>query len=184
MQPQPTERIRFRPVGSDDGAVLNALNHSPGVMRYLDHIPPSLETAESITIPEQLCIGQEHPGYGMWLAYIQESGDCIGWFKLEPDRPATGDAEIGYRLFPHHWGQGLATEGAQELLRYAFDDLAATRCVAITMAVNEPSRKVMRKIGLNYVRTFHEEFEYPLPGTEEGEVEYALTLEEWLLRGA
>jgi len=37
----------------------------------------------------------------------------------------------------------------------------------------------MEKAGLAYVRTSHEEFDDPLPGTEHGEVEYALTKAEW-----
>ncbi len=37
----------------------------------------------------------------------------------------------------------------------------------------------MEKAGLRYVRTFHLEWDDPIPGTGEGEVEYALTREEW-----
>jgi len=53
------------------------------------------------------------------------------------------------------------------------------RVWAQTMAVNSRSRRVMEKAGLAYVRTSHEEFDDPLPGTEHGEVEYALTKAEW-----
>ncbi len=183
MQPQSTTRLVFRPVQIHDAHVLNALNHAPGVMKYLDRTPPPLYEVQTKIIPEQMRIAREHRGCGMWLAHlISESGECIGWFELEPKPRQALEVEIGYRLFPEFWGQGLATEGARELVRYAFDDLDVSRCVAITMAVNVPSRKVMERIGLNYVRTFYEDFEDPLPGTEEGEVEYALTRDEWLLR--
>lgn len=184
MQPQPTERLRFRPVNPEDAAVLNALNNAPGVMQYLDREPPTFEHLRTQEIPKQERIAAAYPGFGMWLAFQNDPEECIGWFKLEPDHPNLEDAEIGYRLFPEFWGKGLATEGARELLRFAFDDLAVSRCVAVTMSVNRPSRSVMESIGLRYVRTIHEEFEDPLPGTEEGEVEYALTMEEWLLRRA
>lgn len=182
MEPHSTERLSFRPLASSDAGLLDALNNAPGVMTYLDRHPPTLEHLIAHTIPEQLRIAREHPCYGMRLAYLHDTGACIGWFELEPDVPNPGDAEIGYRLFPQYWAQGLATEGARELVRFAFDDLRAERCVAITMAVNSPSRKVMERIGFRYIRTFHEEFDDPLPGTEQGEVEYALTREEWLLR--
>ena len=43
------------------------------------------------------------------------------------------------------------------------------------MAVNLASRRVMEKSGLRYVRRFNLDFDDPLPGTEQGEVEYALT---------
>jgi hypothetical protein len=32
---------------------------------------------------------------------------------------------------------------------------------------------------MRHVRTFHVEFDDPLPGTEHGEVEYELVLDEW-----
>jgi hypothetical protein len=39
----------------------------------------------------------------------------------------------------------------------------------------------MRSVGLRHVRTFHLDFDDPLPGSEQGEVEYALSRQEWLL---
>lgn len=47
------------------------------------------------------------------------------------------------------------------------------------MAVNTKSRRVMVKSGLRFVRVFHVVFEDPLPGTEHGEVEYAVDRETW-----
>jgi RimJ/RimL family protein N-acetyltransferase len=52
--------------------------------------------------------------------------------------------------------------------------------VADTMAVNTKSRRVMVKCGLRFVRVFHEHFDGPLPGTEHGEVEYAVDRATWL----
>jgi RimJ/RimL family protein N-acetyltransferase len=48
------------------------------------------------------------------------------------------------------------------------------------MAVNLRSRRVMETAGLTYVRTFHLEWDEPIEGVEQGEVEYALTRAEWL----
>ncbi|WP_199536840.1 hypothetical protein [Spongiactinospora gelatinilytica] len=48
--------------------------------------------------------------------------------------------------------------------------LAASRATMATMAT----------IGMEYVRTFHLDFDDPLPGTDLGEVEYAITREQWL----
>jgi RimJ/RimL family protein N-acetyltransferase len=53
------------------------------------------------------------------------------------------------------------------------------RVVATTMTVNRGSRRVMEKVGLRYVRTFHVDWPDPLDGAEFGEVEYALTRDEW-----
>jgi RimJ/RimL family protein N-acetyltransferase len=48
------------------------------------------------------------------------------------------------------------------------------------MAVNLASRRVMSKAGLRHLRTFHVDFADPLPGSDAGEVEYAITRDEWL----
>lgn len=50
------------------------------------------------------------------------------------------------------------------------------------MAVNTRSRAVMARLGMRYVRTFHQHFDDPLPGTEHGEVEYAIDRTVWLAR--
>jgi RimJ/RimL family protein N-acetyltransferase len=48
------------------------------------------------------------------------------------------------------------------------------------MKVNERSQATMRRLGLRYVRGFHLDFPDPIPGGELGEVEYAITREQWL----
>ena len=47
------------------------------------------------------------------------------------------------------------------------------------MFVNQASRRVMEKAGLSHVRTFHLQWDDPIPGTEHGEVEYEVTRAMW-----
>jgi RimJ/RimL family protein N-acetyltransferase len=47
---------------------------------------------------------------------------------------------------------GCATEGSRALIRKCFTDLGVHRIVVHTMAVNQPSRRVMEKCGLTFVR--------------------------------
>jgi RimJ/RimL family protein N-acetyltransferase len=53
------------------------------------------------------------------------------------------------------------------------------RVVAETMVVNAASRRVMEKASLQYVRTFHQPWPYPIEGSEYGDVEYALQKSAW-----
>ncbi len=53
------------------------------------------------------------------------------------------------------------------------------RVVASAMAVNSASRRVMEKAGLKLERTAHRTWADPVEGAEHGEVEYALTKDEW-----
>jgi RimJ/RimL family protein N-acetyltransferase len=88
-------------------------------------------------------------------------------------------ADLGYRLLRRHWGKGLASEGARELVRYGFDDIGLDRVIAQTLALNAGSRAVMERVGLSYVRTFPTSMTEPVEGVEEGEVEYELTRSQW-----
>lgn len=97
------------------------------------------------------------------------------------DRP--DEAELGYRLRRAAWERGFATEGGRALIDRAFARQGVERVRAQTMAVNVRSRRVMEKLGMRHVRTFHEHFDDPLPGTGHGEVEYAMTRAEWLATG-
>ena len=47
------------------------------------------------------------------------------------------------------------------------------------MAVNHASRRVMEKIGMKYARTVSVDWPDPIPGSEHGDVWYAVTRSEW-----
>lgn len=65
------------------------------------------------------------------------------------------------------------------LIARAFIRLGAAVVWAETMAVNTASRRVMEKCGMRHARTLHPWFDDPLPGTEQGEVHYEITREQW-----
>jgi RimJ/RimL family protein N-acetyltransferase len=178
-----TARMELVPLSDDhlEGEV--ELDADPEVMRYLGRPRPRAEVERRHRL--RLAAADRVPGLGFWAGLV--GGSFVGWWILEPPEradqgPVDGQAELGYRLLRRHWRQGLGGEGARELVRHGFDDLGLRRIFAETMAVNEPSRATMASAGLRYVRTFHLDFDDPLPGTEQGEVEYAITREEWLAR--
>jgi hypothetical protein len=47
-------------------------------------------------------------------------------------------------------------------------------------AVDTASRATMAAVGMVRVRTFHRDLDEPVPGSELGEVEYAITRAQWL----
>lgn len=106
-----------------------------------------------------------------------------GAYVMGPQHVRAGPRAVGHRLARAYWHQGLATEGAKALVAEAIGILELDWVFAQTMAVNVASRNVMERAGLRYVRTFHQHFEDPIPGTEYGEVEYELRREDWPLIG-
>ena len=119
-----------------------------------------------------------------WAAIERESGRFLGWFHLRPlEADPPDEPELGYRLVRAAWGRGYGSEGSRALIDKAFAQLGARRVHASTMAVNIGSRRVMEKAGMRLVRLFHGEWPERIPGDEEGDVEYAITREEWTTDG-
>ena len=167
--------MKLRRFTAADVDALAGLHGDAAVMRHIDDgRPVPREVVAQETLPEIL---REYsllpPGFGCFAA---ETTEFVGWFAL---KPATSigldpdDVELGYRLRPAVWGEGLATEGARLLVRRAFSELAVERVVATTMAVNAGSRRVLEKTGLRHVDTFFADW------PEHGDVVYAVTRAEW-----
>jgi RimJ/RimL family protein N-acetyltransferase len=177
-----TERLILRRFTAADVDLLVELDSDPQVMRYITGgRATSRAEIEDEILPTWLSYYDRYPGYGFWAAIEKSSGNFLGWFHFRPKREDPPDEpELGYRLRKSAWGQGYATEASRALIRKGFEDLGVRRVYAGTMTVNTASRRVMEKSGLKFIRTFFGEWPDRIPGDEEGDVEYALTREEWL----
>jgi len=173
-----TRRLLLVPLAEDHLEHEIELDSDPEVMRYLGNGKPATREQVVQAHRERLAAADLVPGLGFWAGF--RGHDFVGlWFLQPPARPDQGpvesQAELGYRLLRRHWRQGLASEGARELLRHGFEDLGLSRIFAETMAVNAASRATMAAIGMRHVRTFDRHFDEAIPGAEHGEVEYAIT---------
>ncbi|WP_344095699.1 GNAT family N-acetyltransferase [Microbacterium deminutum] len=175
-----TDRIRLMPLGDEHLEFEVELDSDPEVMRYLTgdgRTRAQVEKAHGL----RLATAQPVAGLGFWVGFVED--EFVGWWLLQPagwgeEALVPGQAELGYRLLRRHWGRGLATEGARELVRHAFQDLNMERVFALTMTVNERSQATMSSAGLHYVRTFYEDDD-DREGSELGAVEYAVTRDQW-----
>lgn len=176
-----TERLVLRRFTADDLDVLVELDSDPEVMRYVTGgVTGSRDDIATDVLPAFLSYYERYDGFGFWAAHDLATGRFVGWFHLRP-APDDGpdEVELGYRLRRAAWGHGYATEGSRALIAKAFTEFGVQRVYAETMAVHQASRAVMERAGLRYIRTFHQPWPYPIPGDELGDVEYALTREQW-----
>ncbi|MFC0597700.1 GNAT family N-acetyltransferase [Streptomyces palmae] len=176
-----TDRLRLRRFTEADEDHLVELDGDPEVMRFITGGRPTpRETVRTRVLPRLAHVfpGTGEPGF--WAAEERARGGFLGWFEFRPLEEDDGTVvELGYRLHKAAWGQGYATEGARALIHKGFTELGVERVVANTMAVNSGSRRVMEKSGLTYVRTYFGDWPEAIPGSEHGEVDYALTREAW-----
>jgi RimJ/RimL family protein N-acetyltransferase len=180
----PTERLTLVPLADEHLESEVELDSDPEVMRYLTGRGMTRAETEAA---HRRRLAAARDGFGFWAGFAEDG--FVGWWVLRPphgpDQPqVAGEADLGYRLLRRRWRRGYASEGARELVRYGFTDIGLDRVFAQTMAVNTPSRATMTAAGLSFARAFVSAGTYddPIPGAEQGEVEYDLTRAAWLRR--
>jgi len=178
-----TERLILRQFTADDVDLLVDLDSDPDVTMFITGGRPefSRDEVENEVIPAYLRYYERFAGFGFWAAIERSTGDFLGWFHFRPAQGHPDDEpELGYRLKKSAWGKGYGSEGSIALIDKGFTDHGVRRVLAETMVVNTASRRVMEKAGMRLVRTFHQPWPDKIPGDEHGDVEYAITRDEWL----
>ncbi|WAC58308.1 GNAT family N-acetyltransferase [Gordonia sp. SL306] len=174
-----TVRLRLRPVAMHDVDALVELDSDPAVMRFVSGgMPTPREVIEDWVLPRAQAEHRAHRT-GIWTAVDRTSSAFQGWFALRTPRHSNrSEVELSYRLRRDSWGRGLATEAAHALVTMSFQEIAAERVFASTMAMNTASRRVMEKVGmrLSAIRMSEDGVLFPTSG---GEVEYELLRSHW-----
>jgi RimJ/RimL family protein N-acetyltransferase len=134
----------FRDADLDDFA---AVNTDPRVYAWLGG---PMDRAASDAIAARINAHIDAHGFGLWAAELKATGRVIGFIGLArvEGLPVSPCVEMGWRLTPETWGQGLASEGAKAALDWAFANLDEAEIVAFTADTNLASQAVMRKIGM------------------------------------
>jgi RimJ/RimL family protein N-acetyltransferase len=177
--PVRTERLSLRRVTTDDLEPTWRFRRLEEVSRWITRAPRTLEEYR----PQF-----EDPASMAKTIVVELDGEVIGdlmlavedaWAQAEvADRARGVQAELGWSVDPAHAGRGYATEAVRELIRLCFDELGLRRVIAQCFAANEPSWRLMERVGMrreqHTVRdSLHRSGEW-LDG-----MMYALLAEEW-----
>lgn len=154
-----TERLRLRQWRDGDFEPFAALNADPETMRYFPE-PPLRVASDALAESARRHIAEE--GWGLWAVEVVGAARFIGFVGLA--RPSfeehfTPAVEVGWRLAREHWGRGYATEAGRAALAYAFEELGLEEIVSFTSELNEPSRRVMGRLGMRHDPA--DDFEHP-----------------------
>lgn len=144
-----TERLRLRAPNWDDLDNIHKLGSNSIVMRYISQ--GKTQTLDEAKADLEKRINSSRGIFGYWVVEERDSGAFVGWLALKR-LDKTNDIEVGYRFLEKFWGKGYATEGSQELLKYAFQTLNLSRVVAIALEENRASTRVMEKLGMRFVK--------------------------------
>jgi RimJ/RimL family protein N-acetyltransferase len=159
MKPLQTPRLVLTEPREDDRDAFAAMNADPRVMRFF---PATMTRAESDAMLDRIRTGLATHGFGFWFVRRREDPRLLGFVGLAMptfEAPFMPCVEIGWRLVVDAWGQGYATEAAHEALRCGFEEHGLREIVSFTALVNEPSWKVMQRLGMT--RDANEDFDHP-----------------------
>ena len=163
-----TDRLVLKPWAKDQLEVFSRLHFDPVVMA--DQGGPLTPSEAEVKLDRYIANFDQH-GFARWCLETR-TGEVIGYCGVmasrRPNHPLGDHEEIGWRLFPQHWGYGYATESAEAALD---DVLARTKLdtiYAYTAQDNHRSQSVMHKLKLDRMPSLDFETEDPKMGVWKG----------------
>ena len=146
-----TERLVLREFTAGDAALVHRLVNEPSFLRYIgDRGVRTLDDARRY-IADGPADGYARHGHGLMRVVRKSDGADVGMCGLLK-RDSLPDPDLGFSFFPEYWSQGYALEAGREVLRHARATLGLGRILAITTVDNEPSIRLLGKLGFRFDR--------------------------------
>lgn len=143
-----TKRLLLRDYNPNDWQAVFAYQSHPAYLKYYpwhQRNPTDVQEFVQKFIDWQT----QQPRSKFQLAVIlQQQNKLIGSCGIRMQQADSHQAELGYEISPLYWGQGYATEAAQQLLNYGFEKLGVHRVWASCLAENVSSARVLEKLGM------------------------------------
>ena len=178
--PVRTDRLALRPATPDDLDAVWQVRRRPGVDDWLSHDVGDRDAYVARLLDPDRLAG---------LLVIELDGLVVGDLTLhledawaqsadDEDRVRQQQAILGWVLDPEVGGRGYATEAVAELLRICFEDLGLRRVRAYCFADNEPSWRLMERLGMRREEHSVRDSLHRSRGWLDG-MAYALLADEW-----
>jgi len=144
-----TPRLRIREMTADDAAFMLALLNDPAFIRNIaDRGVRTVQAARDYIAAGPIASYAQH-GFGLCLVELIDGGVPIGICGLLK-RNELPEPDIGFAFLPPYRSQGYAREAAGAVLAYGRDQLGLTRLLAIVNPSNEPSIRLLERLGFSY----------------------------------
>lgn len=146
-----TERLTLGLVKPSEAGRVAELAGDREVARNTESIPhpyPEPEAEEAIgRIRREVSAGAAAVFAVRLAAGGEEDGELIGMIGLHPE-PRHERAGMGFWIGRPYWNRGYATEAGREVVRWGFEERELRRIHAECFSRNEPSRRVLEKLGM------------------------------------
>lgn len=144
-----TDRLTLRRLTVDDAEFILQLLNEPSFLEFIgDRGVRTVDDAGRYILQGPIA-SYERFGFGLYLTEVKATRAPIGICGLLK-RETFEHPDIGFALRPPFWRQGYAFESAAAVLAYGKDVLGLDRILAITSPHNEPSIKLLEKLGFRF----------------------------------
>ncbi|ALP37732.1 acetyltransferase [Paenibacillus sp. IHB B 3084] len=169
-----TDRVRLRQLQAGDYSALERMLSDPLVIRYVNRIRKPVD-ARMRRLVAQIRVAADSldslhfavEWHGGNTAANNEPGQLnelhepnershsplLGIASFQQWNEKAGEAQLGYILDRPFWGQGLATEVVEEMLRFGFGALELKRIEGRCQEDNQASVRVLIKNKMRLLRT-------------------------------
>ena len=149
-----TPRLLLRSWKEEDIEPFAEMNGDHRVMEFFLN---RLTREESRSFYERINREFTEYGYGLYAVECKSDHSFIGYtgfHRIPFEVDFAPGVEIGWRLKYECWNRGYASEAAKACLEYAAAHLPFSTVWSFTSLPNRRSEKVMRKIGMEWVKEF------------------------------
>jgi len=177
--PKSTARLSLRPAVEADLKPMWQIRRQDSVGQWMTDSSKELDgfiasSAEHKRLDSTLVIERDGVLIGDLMLRVEDA-----WAQGEVKEHAVGvQAEIGWCIDPALGGNGYATEAVVELIRIGFEELGLRRLTALCFADNEPSWRLMERVGMRREAYNVRDSLHRSLGWLDGMM-YALLAEEW-----
>lgn len=172
-----TDRLLLRPLDPvGDVDAVHAYQSREDVCRYIPYEPRTRD--EVAARLGQLRSTLTDEGQVMFVAVVlRDTGEMVGDAMLAWQSATHRGGEIGYVINPNYQGHGYATEASRAMLALGFDQLGLHRVIARIDSRNDPSARVLRRLGMRQeAHLVHNEW---FKGEWTDEIDFAILEDEW-----
>jgi len=183
--PVTTARLSLRRLTEADLEATWRYRKLPEVTQWITSGPEDFETyrahfLESGRIHRDIAVELSTPDgktqlIGTVMVFIKDA-----WGQREvAEQTIAVEAELGWSFDPQFAGQGFASEAVSAAMKLCFEELGLRRIVAGCFAANEPSVRLMERVGLRR-EAFEKANSLHRSGQWMDSYSYALLKDEWI----
>ena len=138
-------KVKLRELRASDATSLCALLTTEEVSRFISPPPTTVDGFERFIA---WTLRQRRAGSYVCFAVTLDSTDtAIGIFQLRELEPGFGTAEWGFAIGSAYWGTGVFQEGAELLIKFAFETVGVHRLEARAAVRNGRGNGALKKVG-------------------------------------